>query len=223
MWIAVPLTSIFQLAFLGAGRKMAGLFQARLWFRGAGWACGLFFFLMGNESDMCLSQHLELVSHWFPLFPLILRTNWKLYETGGLRCWFSKWADYQYSGWNGEPEHQEMKNEVRFRNLSRSHGVPSSGFPMHIFAVGRFPWTWRFGTHGMGVTQYYFKGSAFAHPSSPIISSPRVCSLMSLILWVQMWAIQVASEPLNEFCKNFSLFHCLCFVCVCVIYFYNGV
>ena len=83
LWIAVPLSSFFQLALLGAGHKTAGLFQALLWFRGAGWACGLFFFLMGNESDMCLSQHLELVSHWFLLFPFILRTNCKLYETGG--------------------------------------------------------------------------------------------------------------------------------------------
>ena len=28
-----------------------------------------------------LSQHLELVSHWFPLFPFILRTNCNLYGT----------------------------------------------------------------------------------------------------------------------------------------------
>ena len=31
----------------------------------------------------------------------------------------------------------------------------------------------------MGTTQYYFKGSAFAHPTSPILSAPRVSSLMS--------------------------------------------
>ena len=47
---------------------------------------------------------------------------------------------------------------VRFRNLSRSHCIPSTGFPMHFFSVRRFPWTWRFGTHRMGTTHYYFKG-----------------------------------------------------------------
>ena len=31
----------------------------------------------------------------------------------------------------------------------------------------------------MGIMQYYFKGSAFAHPTTPILSSPRVSSLMS--------------------------------------------
>lgn len=67
-----------------------------------------------------------------------------------------------------------MKNEVRFRNLSRSHGVPSPGIPMSGFAVGRWPWTWRGGTHGMGSTQYCFKGSAFAHPTSPILPAPGV-------------------------------------------------
>ena len=44
---------------------------------------------------------------------------------------------------------QEMRNEVRFRNLSRSHGVPSSELLLHVFDVGRCPCTWRFGTHGM--------------------------------------------------------------------------
>ena len=34
---------------------------------------------------------------------------------------------------------KEMRNEMRFRNLSRSHGVPSSGFLMHVFDVGRCP------------------------------------------------------------------------------------
>ena len=38
VWTAVPLSSIFQLAFLGAGPKTAGLLQALFWFQGAGWA-----------------------------------------------------------------------------------------------------------------------------------------------------------------------------------------
>ena len=31
----------------------------------------------------------------------------------------------------------------------------------------------------MGTTQYYFKGSAFAHPTSPNLSARRVSTLMS--------------------------------------------
>ena len=34
LWIVVPLSSIFQVAFLGAGCKSAGLLQALFWFRG---------------------------------------------------------------------------------------------------------------------------------------------------------------------------------------------
>ena len=102
----------------------------------------------------------------------------KLYETGSYRCWFSKWGDCLWSGWNGHPEHQQIRSEVRFRNLSRSHGVPSSGFRMHVLAVERFPWTWRFGTLGKDNMQYDFKGSAFAHPTSTILSASRVSSLM---------------------------------------------
>ena len=74
---------------------------------------------------------------------------------------------------------KEMRNEVRFRNLSGSHGVPSSGFLMPVFDVGRWPWTWRFGTRGMGTMQYYLKRSALAHPTSPNLSAPRVSTLMS--------------------------------------------
>ena len=40
LWIALPLSSFFQLAFLGAGRKSAGLLQALFWFHVPGWACG---------------------------------------------------------------------------------------------------------------------------------------------------------------------------------------
>ena len=83
-------------------------------------------------------------------------------------------------------------------------------FPCIFFAVGRCPWTWRFGTHRMGTMQYYFKGSAFADPTSPILSAPRVSSLMSNPALGLVWYIPVASVPLNELCKNFSLFHCLC-------------
>ena len=36
LWIAVPLNSIFQVAFLGAGCKSAGLLQDLFWFRWAG-------------------------------------------------------------------------------------------------------------------------------------------------------------------------------------------
>ena len=48
LWIAVPLSSIFQPVFLGAGHKTAGLLQDLFWFRGAVWAFGLFFFLSGD-------------------------------------------------------------------------------------------------------------------------------------------------------------------------------
>ena len=55
-------------------------------------------------------------------------------------------------------------------------------------------------------------------------SQPQGCPALCLIqLWVQMWSIQVASQPLTEFCKNFSLFPCVCFFFFFVVYFYNGV
>ena len=104
-----------------------------------------------------------------------------------------------------------MRNEVRFRNLSPSHGVPSSAFLMHVFDVGRCPWTWRFGTHGMGTMQYYFKGSALAHPTSPNLWAPRVSTLMSqLAVGLDMVNPGCITDP-EQYCKNFSLFHCLCF------------
>ena len=43
-------------------------------------------------------------------------------------------------------------------------------------------------------------------------SQPQECPPLCVNqLWVQIWSIQVASQPLNELCKNFSFFHCLCF------------
>ena len=111
-------------------------------------------------------------------------------------------------------------DEVPFRNLSRSHGVPSSGFLMHVLAVGRFPWTWTFGTHGMGTTQYYFKGSAFAHPTSPILSAPRVSSLMSHPAVGLDLFNRVASQSLSKSCKNFSL--SLSLVFFFLVYYYIG-
>ena len=118
---------------------------------------------------------------------------------------------------------KEMKNEVRFRNHSRSHGVPSSGFLMPVFDVGRCPWTWRFGTHGMGSMQYYFKGSALAHATSPNLWAPRVSTLMSQsaggLDMVNPGCITAPERILQQFLSlSLSLFHGFWKV----IYFYNG-
>ena len=53
-------------------------------------------------------------------------------------------------------------------------------------------------------------------------SDPQECPSLCLVqLQVQMWSIQVPSLSLKEFCKNFSLFLCLCFFFL-VSNFYNG-
>ena len=58
---------------------------------------------------------------------------------------------------------------------------------------------------------------AYPHQSC----QPHECPALGPIqLWVQMWSIQVASQPLIKFCKNSSLSPCLFFF---LIYFYNGV
>ena len=55
-------------------------------------------------------------------------------------------------------------------------------------------------------------------------SQPQECPPLCLNqLWVQIWSIQVASQPLNEFCKNFSLSLTLFHGFLKVIDFYNGV
>ena len=64
---------------------------------------------------MCLSQHVELVSHWFPFFPCILRTNCNLYRTPTER--WQKTSDFPngkklstYLGRKKEKEKIETKN-----------------------------------------------------------------------------------------------------------------
>ena len=46
--------------------------------------------------------------------------------------WLVNWLEWRTRA-------KEMRNEVRFRNLSRLHGVPSTGFLMPVFDVGRWP------------------------------------------------------------------------------------
>ena len=74
----------------------------------------------------------------------------------------------------------------------------------------------------MGTTQYYFKGSAFAHPTSAILSAPRVSSLMSNpavgLDMVKPGFFTAPKRSLYEF-LSLSLFVGVSFV----IYVYNGV
>ncbi len=76
----------------------------------------------------------------------------------------------------------------------------------------------------MGTTQYYFKGSAFAHPTSPNLSAPRVSTLMSQsavgLDMVNPGGITAPERILSEFLSlSLSLFHGF----LKVIDFYNGV
>ena len=70
--------------------------------------------------------------------------------------------------------------------------------------------------------QYYFKGSAFAHPTSPILSAPRVSTLMSNpavgLDMVNPGFFTAPERSLYEF-LSLSLFVGVSFV----IYVYNGV
>ena len=64
----------------------------------------------------------------------------------------------------------------------------------------------------MGTTQYYFKGSAFAHPTSPNLSAPRVSTLMSPsavgLDMVNPGGITAPERILQEFLSlSLSLFH----------------
>ena len=74
----------------------------------------------------------------------------------------------------------------------------------------------------MGTTQYYFKGSAFAHPTSAILSAPRVSSLMSSpAVGLDMVNPVFFNAPERSLYEFLSL---LLFVGVSfVIYVYNGV
>ena len=76
----------------------------------------------------------------------------------------------------------------------------------------------------MGTTQYDFKGSAFAQPTSPNLSTRRVCTLMSQsavrLDMVNPGFITAPERILEEFLSlSLSLFHGF----LKVIYFYNGV
>ena len=127
---------------------------------------------------MCLSKHLGLVSHCFPPFQFILRTNSRLCETGCCRCWLplvGRLLGKSLEGGTRAPGDEEMM--CVFLNSSWCDVVPLSVCPMHVLAVGRVPCTWRFGIHGIGTRKYYSKGVAFADSSSPCLSAPRVSSL----------------------------------------------
>ena len=162
-------------------------------------------------------QTLRVSLSLVPPLPVHPLEKWQAVWNRKLKVLILQLGRLLVKSWNGEPVHQKMKNEVHFRILSRSHGVPSSGFPMHVLAAGRFLWTWRIGTHGMGPTQYYFIGSAFAHPTSPIPSFPRVSSLMSHPA-VDLDVVNPGCITTPEWiCKNFSIFH---YPCCCWGFFF---
>ena len=178
LWIAVTLRSIFQLAFLAAGRKTAGLLQALFWFRGAG---GPYLILHPDwklEWSAIVQTPVASPS-LVPSHPVHPPEKLQTVRNRGLQVLILqvgrllvKWLEWRTHA----PADQKWGS---FRNLSRSHSVPSSGFPMHVLTVGRFPSTWIFVTHGLDTTLYYVKGSAFSLPTSTILSAPRVSSVMS--------------------------------------------
>ena len=118
----------------------------------------------------CLTATLSLVLP-LPFHPL---PNWQRVRTRRLKglslqvgIFIVKQLENQ-TGAPGEARFIEFKKPFIFTVC------PSSRFPVHVIAVVIFPSTWRVGTHGMGATHYCFKGSAFAHPISPILSVPSV-------------------------------------------------
>ena len=128
---------------------------------------------------MRLSKHLGVVSHCYPR-PVHPPDKFQTVRKRVLKVLISPSGEIvRKEAGGGNLSTRRWGDELVFPNSPRSDGVPCSVCPMHVLAVWRVAWIWRFGTHGIRTRQYYSKGVAFADFCSPRLSAPRVSSLSS--------------------------------------------
>ena len=102
----------FSTCVYGNWPQSSGISSSPILFPWATLAFGQFVFLIGNKSDMCLSEHLGLVSHCSSSFCFILWTNSKLSATGCWQCWHLQVGRLfvkTLEGWTRAPGDEEMR------------------------------------------------------------------------------------------------------------------